>query len=86
LLEQLGPGQIAAVLHLLKVMIDDEGDELMAEDRHAIAASREYFLQNPEGGISFEQMVAGCGFTMDPIRNLPPDELARLAESVILVP
>ncbi len=69
LLDQLGPGQIAAVVHLLEVMIRDEDDELTEEDRGAIAASREYFRQNPEGGLSFEQMLIDCGFTMDQIRK-----------------
>jgi hypothetical protein len=32
-------------------------------------ASREYFRQNPEGGIPFEQVVAECGFTMDQVRR-----------------
>jgi len=32
LLDQLGPGQIAAVVQLLKVMVDGEDDELTEED------------------------------------------------------
>jgi hypothetical protein len=70
LLDQLGPAQFDAVVKLLEVMTGDEdGDELTAEDRRAVAASRDYFRQNPEGGISFEQVVAECGFTMDQIRQ-----------------
>jgi hypothetical protein len=41
--------------------------ELTEEDRRAIAASREYFQQNPEGGLTFEQVAAECGLTMDQI-------------------
>jgi hypothetical protein len=67
LLDQLGPGQLAAVVHLLEVMIDDEDDELTEEDRSTIFSSREYFRENPDGGLSFEEMVAGCGFTMDQV-------------------
>jgi hypothetical protein len=63
LLEQLGPGQLAAVVNLLEVMIHED-DELTEEDRRAVSASREYFRQNPEGGISFEDLAAECGFTM----------------------
>ena len=48
---------------------EDDDEELTAEDRRAVAASREYFRQNPEGGISLEQMAAECGFTMDQVRN-----------------
>ena len=69
LLDQLAPGQLAAVVHLLEVMIDDEEDELTEEDRQAIRSSREYFRENPDGGLSFEDMVAGCGFTMDQVRK-----------------
>ena len=66
LLDQLAPAQFEAILRLLEVMIrDEQGEELSLEDRDAVATSREYFRQNPEGGISFEQVVAECGFTMD---------------------
>ena len=70
LLEQLGPGPLAAVVHLLEVMIEAEEDELSEEDRDAIRKSREYFRANPEGGFSFEDVVAGCGFTMDQVRQV----------------
>jgi hypothetical protein len=69
LLDQLGPGQFDAVAKLLEVMTGEEDEELTEEDRRAVAASRDYFRQNPEGGIPFEQMVAECGFTMDQIRQ-----------------
>jgi hypothetical protein len=69
LLDQLGPGQFEAVAKLLEVMTGEEDEELTEEDRRAVAASREYFRRNPEGGIPFEQMVAECGFTMDQIRQ-----------------
>ncbi|MCP5118259.1 MAG: hypothetical protein GY953_46185, partial [bacterium] len=64
LLDRLAPSQLDAVVKLLEVMVHHEDDELTDEDRRAIAASREYFRQNPEGGIPFEQVVADCGFTM----------------------
>ncbi len=48
-------------------MIDDDEDELTEEDRQAIRSSREHFRQNPDGGLSFEDMVAGCGFTTDQV-------------------
>ncbi|MGA2436462.1 MAG: hypothetical protein ABSG25_14400 [Bryobacteraceae bacterium] len=69
LLDQLGPAQLDAIAKLLEVMIRDDDEELNAEDRRAVAASREYFRQNPEGGIPFEQVVAECGFTMDQVRH-----------------
>ena len=46
----------------------DDDDELTEGDRQAIAASREYFRQCGDG-ISFEQVVADCGLTMDQIRE-----------------
>lgn len=70
LLDQLGPAKFDAIAKLLEVMIrDDNDDELTEEDRQAVAASGEYFRQNPEGGIPFEQVVAECGFTLDEIRS-----------------
>ena len=70
LLDQLGPTQFDAIAKLLEVMIREEDDEeLTEEDRRAVAASRDYFRQNPEGGIPFEQVVAECGFTMDQVRR-----------------
>jgi hypothetical protein len=70
LLDQLGPAQYDAIVKLLEVMIrEEDGEELTAEDRRAVAASRNYFRQNPEGGIPFEQVVAECGLTMDQVRR-----------------
>lgn len=68
LIGHLGAGQLAAVVHLLEVMIEEKDDELSDDDRDAIAASRKYFRENPEGGIFFEQMAADCGLTMEQIR------------------
>ena len=45
--------------NLIEVMIHD--DELSEDDRRAVAASREYFRQGGEG-LSFEHVVAECGF------------------------
>jgi len=70
LLDQLAPGQLDAVVKLLEVMVrPDDDDSLTEEDRQAVAASREYFRQNPEGGVPFEQVVAECGFTMEQVRG-----------------
>ena len=69
MLDQLGAAQFDAIVRLLEVMLPGKDDELSAEDRRAVADSREYFRQNPEGGIPFEQVVAECGFTMDQVRR-----------------
>ena len=70
MLDQLSPAQLDAIAKLLEVMVrEDDDEELTVEDRRAVAASRDYFRQNPEGGIPFEQVVADCGFTMDQVRR-----------------
>ena len=70
LLDQLGPAEFDAIVKLLEVMIrEEDGEELTVEDRRAVVASRDYFRQNPEGGIPFEEVVAECGFTMDQVRQ-----------------
>ena len=66
LLDLLPPATLGVVRSLLEVMVEDD-DELTEEDRRAVAASRQYFQQGGEG-LSFEQVVAECGFTMDQIR------------------
>ena len=71
LLGQLGPGKLAAVVHLLEAMIEDQ-DELTEEDRRSLTASREYFQKGGQG-IPFEQVVADLGFTMDQIRGVKSD-------------
>jgi hypothetical protein len=69
LLEMLSADQIAAVLQLLEVMAEPDDEPLTEGDRRAVAASREYFRQNPEGGVLFEQVATDLGFTMDQIRG-----------------
>jgi hypothetical protein len=67
LVEQLGADQVAAVLHLLEVMVEPADEPLSDDDRRAVAASREYFERNPESGVPFEKFAAECGFTMDQV-------------------
>lgn len=68
LLGQLNPGKLAAVVHLLEVMVhdDEEDEEISPEEEAAVARSKEWFQHNE--GIPFEQVVADCGFTVDQIR------------------
>lgn len=77
LLDQLPPAKLGAVRSLLAVMVDDEGEDeddvFSPEDIAKIQASREYFRQGGQG-ISFEQAVAECGFTMEQIAGQPKDE------------
>lgn len=68
LLDLLPPPKLGAVRALLEVMVDvEDDDELTEDDRRAVAASREYFRQGGEG-LTYEQVVAECGFTMDQVR------------------
>ena len=69
LIEQLGPDQIDAVARLLEVMVEPDDEPLSDEDRRAVSASREYFQQHPGQSVSFEELAAECGFTMDQIRD-----------------
>jgi hypothetical protein len=50
-------------------LAEPDDEPLTEEDRRAVVASREYFRQNPEGGVTFEQVPADLGFTMDQIRS-----------------
>ncbi len=65
LLDELDPSEFDAVAKLLEVFTADAGDEMTAEDRQAVAASREYFRQNPEGGLSLEELASDCGLGID---------------------
>ena len=71
LIGQLNPGKLAAVVHLLEVMVhadEEEDEELTEEDCRALRASEVYF-RNGGHGIPFEQVVAECGFTIEQIRG-----------------
>ena len=69
LLGQLNPGTLAAVVHLLEVMVHDneEDEEISAKEEAAVARSKEWFQHNE--GIPFEQAVVDLGFSMEQIRE-----------------
>jgi hypothetical protein len=64
LLEQLGPGQLAAVVHLLEAMVspDEDGDTLSPAERKAVAAADEWLTNNRP--IPHEEVLAEFGLTM----------------------
>lgn len=62
LLNQLDRGQLAAVVHLLEVMVDDD-DTLSAAERKAVAEADEWLNHNAP--IPHEQVLAEFGLTMD---------------------
>jgi hypothetical protein len=63
LLERLGPGQLAAVVHLLETMVSTEdGDTLSGAEAKAIAEADEWSKHNEP--IVHEQVLAEFGLTM----------------------
>ena len=77
LLDHLAPDQVAAVVHVMEVMLDPvsralanapiDDEPVTEEEERAVAEAREWLKNNP--GIPFEQVVAELGFTMEEIRN-----------------
>jgi hypothetical protein len=63
LLDRLGPGQLAAVVHLLETMVSvEDGDTLSAAEANAIAEADEWSKHNEP--IPHEQVLAEFGLTM----------------------
>jgi hypothetical protein len=61
LIDRLDPGQLAAVGHLLEVMIHEDDEEMTEEDRAAIQAGLASLDKN--GGIPMEEILADFGLT-----------------------
>jgi hypothetical protein len=64
LLDQLGPSQLAAVVHLLETMIspEEDGDTLSHAERQAVAEADEWLKHNQP--IPHEEVLAEFGLTM----------------------
>jgi hypothetical protein len=64
LLERLGPGQLAAVVHLLETMVppEEDGDTLSNAERKAVAEADEWLKRNQP--IPIEQVLQEFGLTM----------------------
>jgi hypothetical protein len=64
LLDQLGPGQFAAVVHLLETMVspEEDGDTLSNTERMAVAEADEWLKHNQP--IPHEEVLAEFGLTM----------------------
>jgi hypothetical protein len=64
LLDQLPPGQLAAVVHLLETMVspDEDGDTLSNAERKAVAEADEWLKHNQP--IPHEEVLAGFGLSM----------------------
>jgi len=61
LIGQLNPGKLAAVVHLLEVMIDDEGEPVTDEDRRRFHEGQAWFAQRGGQGIPMEDVLADLG-------------------------
>jgi hypothetical protein len=65
LLDQLGPGPLAAVVHLLETMVslEEDRDTLSPAERKAVAEADEWLKHNQP--IPHEEVLAEFGLTMD---------------------
>ena len=61
LIGQLNPGKLAAVVHLLEVMIDDDDEPVTDEDRRRFQEGQAWFAQRGEQGIPMEDVLADFG-------------------------
>jgi len=78
LVGQLPANKLAAVVQLLEVMVnddEDESDELTPGDIQAIQEG-ERRVANGEPRVSFEELVADLGLTMERIRSAGEDASA----------
>ena len=81
LLDQLGPGQLAAVIRLLEAIVspNEDGDILSNAERKAVADADEWLKHNQP--IPNEEVLAEFGLTMDDWETMGqeplPDEASR---------
>jgi hypothetical protein len=62
LIGQLGPGQLAAVVHLLETMVYDEDDEpVTEEDRRRFHQGQAWFAQRGNKGTPMEDVLSEFG-------------------------
>ena len=61
LLGQLNPGKLAAVVHLLEVMVHDEEEPVTEEDRRRFHQGQAWFAQRGGKGIPMEDVLAEFG-------------------------
>ena len=76
LLDRLGPGQLAAIVHLLESFLAEDSDTLSDAERKAISEADQWLKHNQP--IPHEQVLAEFGLTMadwDKMANEPlPEE------------
>ena len=70
LLDQLGPGQLAAVVHLLETMVspEEDRDTLSNAERKSVAEADEWLKHNQP--IPHEEVLAEFGLTMEDFERM----------------
>ena len=58
LLGRLNPGKLAAVVHLLEVMVHDDEEPVTEEDRRRFHEGQAWFAQRGGKGIPMEDVLA----------------------------
>jgi hypothetical protein len=69
LLGQLNPGKLAAVVHLLEVMVNDGEEPITEEDRRRYHEGQAWFARHGGKGIPMEEVLSEFGLTPD---DFPP--------------
>jgi hypothetical protein len=79
LLDQLGPGPLAAVVHLLETMVslEEDRDTLSPAERKAVADADEWLKHNQP--IPHEEVLAEFGLNMDDWDEMGKEPLCREA-------
>jgi hypothetical protein len=77
LLDQLGPGQLAAVVHLLETIIspDVDSDTLSNAERRAVSEADEWLKHNQP--IPHEEVLAELGLTMNDWEKMAGEPLSE---------
>jgi hypothetical protein len=65
LLGQLEPGKLAAVVHLLEVMVQDAPEPVTDDDRSRLRIGEAWFAENGGNGIPMDQVLAEFGLTSE---------------------
>jgi hypothetical protein len=78
LLDQLGPGPLAAVVHLLETMVSlEDRDTLSNAERKAVAEADEWLKDNQP--IPHEEVLAELGLTMADWEKMGQEPLSKEA-------
>ena len=65
LLGQLEPSKLAAVVHLLEVMVQGAPEPVTDEDRNRLRTGEAWFAENGGNGIPMDRVLAEFGLTAE---------------------